>query len=53
MSVASMPRSAIAGDAARGAQDGAQDILGGIDLRPGGGQLPGGFVQVNAAVACF
>jgi hypothetical protein len=79
MRPASLQRSPIAGDAAHGGQDGAQDILGGIGLRAGGDrvgvrpveiaeadavvsylgvvgcllELPGGFVQVNAAVAHF
>ncbi len=54
MSVASLLRSPIDGDAARGAQDGAQDILGGIGLRAGGdrvGVRPVEIAEADAVVS--
>ena len=54
MSAASLLPSSIAGDAARGAQDGAQDILGGIGLRAGGdrvGVRPVEIAETDAVVS--
>jgi hypothetical protein len=51
MSAASPLRSPIAGDAARGPQDGAQDILGGIGLRAGGDRVGVRPVEVAEADA--
>ena len=39
MSAASQVRSPVCGDVLRAAQDGAQDILGGIGLRAGGDRV--------------
>jgi hypothetical protein len=51
MRVATESRSAIFGDALRSAQDGAQDILGGIDLRAGGDRVGVRPVEVAEADA--
>jgi len=51
MSAASLPPSPIAGDAARAAQDGAQDILGGIGLLPGGDRVGVRPVEIAEADA--
>ena len=54
MSVARLLRSPIPGDAARGAQGGAQDILGGISLSAGGdrvGVRPVEIAEADAVVS--